>query len=197
MKTREFWKVCKKLDNAERLDVLRCVMVAPEANGLPVGRISDMVRLGQPATSTYLAQLQSDCGLVVCEREGRYCLYRAEPDTSDERSTKLFHALRKYFKAECADWIYGNGRKPSDPPFMYVLPAFANAMRVDVLAFVRAAKRTDSPTIVAETGITRINVHRHLACLGSCGLVDITDGEVVWREPADELVRLLLKLSIT
>ena len=48
-----FWKICKKLANEERIDVLRQVMISPEKDGLPVGQISDMVRLGQPATSIY------------------------------------------------------------------------------------------------------------------------------------------------
>jgi DNA-binding transcriptional ArsR family regulator len=81
MKTREFWKVCKKLANEERLDVLRHVILSPADEGITVGQIADVVRLGQPATSIYLAQLQNDCGLVSSSREGRYCLYRAKPDS--------------------------------------------------------------------------------------------------------------------
>ena len=60
-----FWKVCRKLANEERLDVLRRVMISSTKQGLSVGQVSDMVRLGQPATSTYLAQLQNDCGLSL------------------------------------------------------------------------------------------------------------------------------------
>ena len=72
--SKPFWKVCKKLANEERIDVLRHVMISLEEEGIPVGQICDMVKLGQPATSTYLAQLQNDCGLVASTREGRYCL---------------------------------------------------------------------------------------------------------------------------
>ena len=97
MKKREFWKVCKKLANEERVDVLRKVMVSPDKDGLPVGQIADAVRIGQPATSTYLAQLQDVCGLVACTRQGRYCLYRAVPDSSDAKVTALFQALKKFF----------------------------------------------------------------------------------------------------
>ena len=39
MKKREFWKVCKKLANEERIDVLRKVMASPDKDGLPVGRV--------------------------------------------------------------------------------------------------------------------------------------------------------------
>ena len=89
METRAFWKVCKKLANEERIDVLRKVMTAFETDGLPVGQIADAVRIGQPATSTYLAQLQNECGLVACARTGRYCLYRSKDDNPLPRAEEL------------------------------------------------------------------------------------------------------------
>ncbi len=60
MKRREFRDVCRKLANEERVDVLRRVMISSE-EGLSVGQVADMVRLEQPATSVYLAQLERDC----------------------------------------------------------------------------------------------------------------------------------------
>ena len=94
MKKREFWKVCKKLENKERLDVLRKVMTLPEDGGLPVGQIADEVHAGQPATSIYLAELQDVCGLVASCRAGRYNLYYPAPDASDAKAVTLFKALR-------------------------------------------------------------------------------------------------------
>ena len=196
MKTREFWKVCKKLANEERLDVLRKVMASPDRHGLPVGQISEAVRLGQPATSTYLAQLQADCGLVACERDGRYCLYRAEPDRSDARAAELFSALRKFFISEAAGWAPVNGTRPIAPPFMYVLPALANATRVRLLGLLRERKRAAVAKLVEETGMTRINVQRHLACMERCGLAALDGDEVTWRDPTDSLSRLFIKLSL-
>ena len=197
MKTREFWKVCKKLANEERIDVLRKVMAASEKEGLPVGQIADAVRLGQPATSTYLAQLQNECGLVACTRAGRYCLYRAEPDAADAKSVALFQALKRFFRTETTGWTFANGARPPAPTFLAVLPALANAMRVQVLRFVRAEKRTDRVKVIAATGFSDINVRRHLACLPSCGLVENEDGDVFWREPADALSRLFIELSLS
>ena len=196
MKTREFWKVCKKLANEERLDVLRKVMASPDKDGLPVGQISEAVRLGQPATSTYLAQLQADCGLVACERDGRYCLYRAEPDRSDVKAAELFQALRRFFLAEASGWAPVNGTRPIAPPFMYVLPALANATRVRLLGLVREMRRADVAKIVEAAGMTRIHVQRHLACMERCGLAALAGDEVTWREPSDFLSRLFIKLSL-
>ena len=127
MKAREFWKVCKKLSNEERLDVLRKVMSSPEEGGLPVGQIADAVRLGQPATSTYLAELQDVCGLVASRRAGRYCLYYPAPDISDAKAVALFKALTRFFLAERAGWAPINGSRPLTPRFLSVLPARAHA----------------------------------------------------------------------
>ena len=148
-----FWKVCKKLANEERLDVLRHVMICPEEKGISVGQITDTIRLGQPATSTYLVQLQNDCGLVASTRDGRYCLYRATPDASDERLVTLFAALRKFFRAESTGFVFVNGRRPKPPKFLSVLPALANEARVRLLQIVKTEKRTDKSTLMKSTGM--------------------------------------------
>ena len=194
--SKPFWKVCKKLANEERIDVLRHVMIALEEEGIPVGQISDMVKLGQPATSTYLAQLQNDCGLVASSREGRYCLYRATPDVSDERIVTLFAALQKFFRAESAGFVFVNGRRPKPPPFLSVLPALANEARVRLLQIVKTEKRTDKSTLMKSTGLTELNVRRHVACLVDCGLAEINGGEIVWCEPSDPLSCLFIQLSL-
>ena len=191
-----FWKICKKLANEERINVLRQVMISPEKDGLPVGQISDMVRLGQPATSIYLAQLQNDCGLVASTRDGKYCLYRAMPDESDTRVVTLFAAMQKFFRAESAGFVFVNGRRPKPPKFLSVLPALANEARVRLLQIVRTETRTNKPTLMKSTGMTELNVRRHVACLADCGLVDINGSEIVWCEPSDPLSRLFIQLSL-
>jgi len=195
--SKPFWKVCKKLANEERIDVLRHVMISPEKEGIPVGQISDMVKLGQPATSIYLAQLQNDCGLVASTREGRYCLYRATPDVSDERIMTLFAALQKFFRAESAGFVFVNGRRPKPPPFLSILPALANEARVRLLQIVRTEKSMDKPRLMKATGLTELNVRRHVACLVDCGLSEINGCEIVWHEPSDSLSRLFIQLSLT
>ena len=172
-------------------------MAASEKEGLPVGQIADAVRIGQPATSTYLAQLQNECGLVACTRAGRYCLYRAEPDAADAKSVALFQALKRFFRTETTGWAFANGARPPAPAFLAVLPALANAMRVQLLRFVRDEKRTDRVKVIAATGFSDINVRRHLACLASCGLVENEGEDVFWREPADALSRLFIELSLS
>ena len=194
--SKPFWKVCKKLANEERIDVLRHVMISLEEEGIPVGQISDMVKLGQPATSIYLAQLQNDCGLVASTRDGRYCLYRALPDASDESIATLFAALQKFFKAESAGFVFVNGRRPKPPPFLSILPALANEARVRLLRIVKTENRTDKPGLMKATGLTELNVRRHVACLSDCGLVNVNGNEIVWHEPSDPLSRLFVELSL-
>lgn len=192
-----FWKVCRKLANEERLDVLRRVLISPVEEGLSVGQVSDMVRLGQPATSTYLAQLQNECGLVASTRDGKYCLYRAMPDKTDTRLMTLFTALKKFFRDESAGFVFVNGRRPKPPKFLSVLPALANEARVRLLQNVRTEKRTDKPRLMKATGLTELNVRRHVACLSDCGLVEIKGSEIVWREPSDPLSQLFIQLSLS
>ena len=197
MKTREFWKVCKKLANEERLDVLRKVMTMPEEGGLPVGQIADAVHAGQPATSIYLAELHDTCGLVASCRAGRYCLYYPAPDASDAKAVALFEALRKFFLAERAAWASVNGSRPPASKFLSVLPALANATRVRLLGFIRAEGRTDRAKIGKVTGLTELNLRRHLSCIATCGLVNVCGDDVVWCEPSDETSRTLIDLSLT
>ena len=186
MKAREFWKVCKKLSNEERLDVLRKVMSSPEEGGLPVGQIADAVRLGQPATSTYLAELQDACGLVASRRAGRYCLYYPAPDISDAKAVALFKALTRFFLAERAGWAPINGSRP-----------LTNATRARLLGFIRAEGRTDRTKIVKATGLTELNMRRHLACIAACGLATVSGDDVAWREPSDETSRILIDLALS
>ena len=196
MSERAFWKVCRKLANEERIDVLRKVMCSREEEGLSVGQIADTVRIGQPATSTYLAELKDVCGLVDCTRAGRYCLYRASPDSSNEKTVKIFHALRKFFSEESYGWASVNGARPPAPPFLSVLPALANEKRVCLVGFIRLKRRTDQKEIVSATGSSEINVRRHLACLATCGLVDMDGDRVLWHEPDDPISCTFIELSL-
>ena len=195
MKEREFWKVCKKLNNEERVDVLRRVMSSMDKDGLPVGQISGFVRIEQPATSTYLMQLENDCGLVSSQRAGRYCLYRAEPDHADEKAACLFAALKRYFMNETRGLKFVNGNRPEKPAFMAVLPALANKVRAKVVGILREKGRMDKPALMKETGLGELNISRHMACIVECGLSGIEDGAYVWREPDDEIARLFIQLS--
>lgn len=197
METRAFWKVCKKLANEERVDVLRKVMTALEKDGLPVGQIADAVRIGQPATSIYLAQLQNECGLVACARAGRYCLYRAEPDPNDPKMAILFPALKTFFRAEANGHAFFNGTRPAPPPFLSVLPALANAARVQLLRLIRSAPQTNHAKLAKHSGISDINVRRHIACIASCELVKHDGNDIVWTEPADALSRIFIDLSLS
>ena len=197
MKKREFWKVCKKLANEDRLDVLRKVMTLPEEGGLPVGQIADAVHAGQPATSIYLSELQDTCGLVASCRAGRYCLYYPAADTSDAKAVALFKTLREFFLAERAAWASVNGTRPPTPRFLSILPALANATRVRLLGVIRAEGRTDRAKIGKATGLTDLNLRRHLSCIVTCGLANVCGDDVVWCEPSDETSRILLDLSLT
>ena len=196
MKAREFWKVCKKLANEERLDVLRKVMTFPEDGGLPVGQIADAVCVGQSTTSAFLAELQDTCGLVASCRTGRYSLYYPMPDASDARIVELFEALRRFFHAERACWASVNGIRPPTPRFLSILPSLANATRVRLLSFIRAERQICRTKLGKATGLTELNLRRHLSCIVACGLANICGDDIIWCEPSDETSRILINLSL-
>lgn len=195
MKEREFWKVCRKLNNEERVDVLRRVMAALDQDGLSVGEIADLVRIEQPATSTYLMQLENDCGLVTSKRAGRYCLYRADPDHADGKAARLFAALKPYFMKEARGFEFVNGKRPDKPMFMTVLPALANKARAKVVGILREKGRIDKLALMKAAGLGELNIIRHMACIVECGLAGFEDGVYVWCEPDDEIARLFIQLS--
>ena len=169
---KDFFNTCKRLSNAERVDVLRVVSQAMCEEGLTVNSIADVVRLGQPSVSQYLKQLDEECGLVECERHGRYVLYRTARRA--DAIGELAAALRRHFRGEEVGRVFVNGRRPAAPAFCAALPGLANADRVRVLAVLRergAASKTD---LMAATKLTEVNVRRHVGVLVECGLASFT-----------------------
>ena len=202
---KEFWSICKRLANDERMDVLRTVMCSM-GEGLSVNDIADGLRLGQSATSQYLKQLAEECALVKAKREGRYVVYSVAVPAGPWR--ELIPALREYFRNECAAKTFVNGRRPPAPPFSRILPALANADRIRVVRFLRrkgAASKTD---IMSATRLTELNVRRHVDVIAGCGLADLGGTQeimgkerssfdnIVWKEPVDQIELLFLAAAL-
>lgn len=93
------WRTCRYLANVERMNVLRAVCLAAETRGLDVNSVTDLVRLRQPATSTYLRQL-SECGLVTRRREKKNLFYRAVPQPGVYGAVRVTPVLREWFLQE-------------------------------------------------------------------------------------------------
>jgi len=184
----------RRLANRERLDVLEKVVLAALPGGLTVGEISDMIRLKQPATSQYLAQLENECGLIRSKREGRYVFYRFECDESFDVAMKIGASVRRYFRSRAKDNHFRNVPFV-DPPFIPTFAALGNADRTRVAMLVRGRGETAKPEIQAALELTELNVRRHLAVLAELGLVERSERGFIWREPRDPVARLALDLA--
>jgi len=180
-----FTNFCRRLSNRERLDVLRQVACAMTDGGLTVGDIADLVRLKQPATSQYLAQLEAECGLVRAQREGRYVVYRYEPNPDFAPATEFGSVLRKYLRDE----------RKGEPPFLRTLDALGNADRARVALFLRERGASAKVDVQAALELTELNARRHLSGLCERGLLAFDNPSFRWLEPADPISRKLLDFS--
>lgn len=183
MRERGFANVCKRLSNPERWAVLRQVAISADGFGSTVSDISGNTRLGVSATSQYLAQLESECGLARAKREGRYVSYLFEVNPDFPWTAELGAALRKHFRG-------GDGHE------VVILPALANAARVRVVAALRAAGRATKQELQRVTKMSEINVRRHLAVILESGLAAERDGGYSFKEPKDPLARHFLSLAL-
>lgn len=183
MREGNFSNVCKRLSNPERWAVLRQVVISADGFGSTVSDISGNTHLGVSATSQYLAQLESECGLVRARREGRYVNYLFEVKGALPWTAELGPALRKHFRG-------GDGRE------VVILPALANAARVQVVGALRRMGRATKPDLQKATKMSEINVRRHLAILVESWLATEDGGVFVFEEPHDSLSRVFLELAL-
>ena len=71
----ELWKMCRAVNNANRLAMLREIARSP-GRGLNVLQAGDFVGLGKAAASQYLRQL-SEAGFLMVERSGNLSFVHA------------------------------------------------------------------------------------------------------------------------
>jgi len=195
MKEPSFANFCKRLANRERFDVLRQVACAMTDEGLTVGEISDLVRLKQPATSQYLAQLESECGLVRAQREGRYVVYRFAPNPAFAPAVELGPLLGRYFRDEAAAHHFRRGRM-DDPPFLRTFDALGNADRARVALFLRGQRSATKVDVQVALKLTELNARRHLSGLCDRGFLALDNPAFRWLEPPDSISRNLLDFCL-
>jgi len=192
MTNRKLWNVCKRLCNAERIDALRKVMIALEPP--TVSGLADCLRIKEPATSQYLAQLADECGLVVAERFGRYVTYRPEADPEDSKSEILVHLLKDYFRRE-ADTLHLPFATPQPPPtFVSQLPALANEDRARICCHLRHTRSMTVPSLIKFLGQCESGVRRHLKIISVCGMGELQGATFIWHEPRDPMIKAILDL---
>ena len=189
---RELWTVCKRLSNAERIDALRKVLLAPDA--MSVSQISDKLHLQEAATSQYLAQLEFDCGLIAPERKGRYVCYRPEADSEDPRCEKLLQALQDFFRQEAQTLKLPLAYPQPAPSFAHGLPALSNEGRIRICLYLRHGGEPSVAILSKLINQCDSGIRRHLNIIANAGFGEWRNSGYFWREPTNPILRLFLDL---
>ena len=127
----KLWQLFRYLSNPERMNVFRTVSLSPEAEGMNVLTVTRLVRLGEPATSTYLRQLAS-CGLLCPRRDKRFLFYKVLVAPRTDGADVIARGLAEWFRQTARDSRYWGPICPP-LPFGTILPGLSNRLRVVIL----------------------------------------------------------------
>ena len=191
----DFFSLCKRLANRERLNLLRKVMSTPLQEGLTVSNLADMTWLRPATARAHLHVLEDECGLVESVHEDRYVTYRTRCNIQDPDLQRLVPALVKFFRDEGHGGCDVNGLEAPDPAFAKLLPALSDENRVRVLFEIRKVGQISRAELLTLCGLAESELRHHLQALTKTGLV-IKDGDSIsFAEPSDSLSQLFLSIA--
>ena len=189
----DFFNLCKRLANRERLNLLRKVMSTPLQEGLTVSNLADMTWLKPATARAHLHVLEDECGLVESVHEDRYVTYRTRRNVQDPDLQRLVPALVKFFRGHGGCDV--NGLKAPDPAFAKLLPALSDENRVRVLFEIRKGGAVSRHGLLAWCGSPEPELRHHLQALTKAGLV-VKNGDLIsFIEPPDSLSQLVLLIA--
>ena len=191
----DFFNLCKRLVNRERLNLLRKALSTPLLEGLIVSDLADMTWLKPATARLHLHILEDECGLVESVHEDRYVTYRTRRNVQDPDLQRLVPALVKFFRGEGHGGCDVNGLKAPDPAFAKLLPALSDANRVRVLSEIRKGGAVSQAELLARCGLSESELRRHLQTLVKAGLVVREGDSISFVEPSDSLSQLFLSLA--
>ena len=191
----DFFNLCKRLANRERLNLLRKVMSTPLQEGLTVANLADMAWLKPATARLHLHILEDECGLVESVHEDRYAAYRTRRNVQDPDLQCLVPALVKFFREEGCGWCDVNGLKAPDPSFAKLLPALSDESRVRVLFEIRKGGAISRHELLTPCGLPKPELRRHLQVLVKAGLVVKEGASISFVEPTDSLSQLFLSIA--
>jgi DNA-binding transcriptional ArsR family regulator len=191
----DFFNLCKRLSNRERLNLLRKVMSTPLLEGLTVSNLADMTWLTPATARSHLHVLDDECNLVEAVHEDRYVTYRTRRNVLDQDLQRLVPALVRFFRDEGRGWCDVNGLKAPDPAFAKFLPALSDANRVRVLHEIRKEGSIARDELLTRCGLPKPDLQRLLQVLAKTGLV-VGDGDSIsFAKPSDSLSQLFLSIA--
>ena len=184
----ELWKVCRAVNNAVRLDMLRVISQSPccELNVLQTG---DFVRLQKAASSQYLKQLAA-AGFLAVKRNGRYVVCSCS-DSLGTQAGEIYEALKVVFpKSSMQEWTDGVIEK---------INAFSHYVRIRILNLLQKDGPIGFEQLLVKTELTPKTLRRQIGVLISAGFIEPgTNSGTEIREyrlavPCDPLSKALIK----
>ena len=167
----DFFNLCKRLANRERLNLLRKVMSTPLQEGLTVSNLADMTWLKPATARLHLHILENACGLVESVHEDRYVTYRTRRNVQDPDLQRLVLALVKFFREEGRGGCDVNGLKAPDPAFAKLLSALSDENHVRILFEIRKVGQSSRAELLTLCGLAEPELRHHLQALPKTGLV--------------------------
>ena len=184
----ELWKICRAVNNAVRLDMLRVISQSP-CCALNVLQTGDFVRLQKAASSQYLKQLAA-AGFLAVERNGRYVVCSCS-DAPGTCAGEIYGALKTVFpKSSKTDWTDGVIEK---------INAFSHYVRIRILNQLCEKGVMGFEQLLKRTDLTAKTLRRQIGVLITAGFVEPdTNSETEAREYRlaevnDPLSKALLK----
>ncbi len=177
----EAWDICRKLNNPERLELLKRVYTA--AYGLNIGLAQDSTSLGQSGVSQYMKQLEA-LGLVKRERSGRFVNYHPELQSGSLASRALVPLLMERFRV-----------KNPDLSFTRAFPALMNPLRARIVALLAKSGILSPEAICDKFNIQSRHLARHMKPILDCALAKEEPGAFVYIPQSDPIVNTIIEQS--
>ena len=185
----ELWKMCRAVNNANRLAMLREIARSP-GRGLNVLQAGDFVGLGKAAASQYLKQL-SEAGFLMVERSGKFVVCSCG-SKKGIAAAGFADVLERVFPEKA--------RKGWQAPLLETINAFAHHLRERIVRAVATAGRTGFEELAKSTDAPPATLRRQLGILVSAGVVKLGGDAKGLREysisaSGDPLLRALVGIA--
>ncbi len=174
-----FWRTCRVLANATRLELLRTILRQGEAC---VSHLARECHLSLSQTTQHLRLLQAR-GLLAVRRQGRWVFYSARPDPLVESAAPLLDAVQRALD-----------HNAESNALIRALTAFTHVRRIHLVQTL-ARGPSDPVRLVGQCRISRPALDRHLLKLARRGVIIRQRSGVALAKLTPGLLADLVKLA--
>lgn len=180
---KEVWEFCRKLNNPERLGLLKRIYRL-RAAGSTVNEAVEESVLGQSATSQYLKQLH-ELGLLRRQRSGCHVEYYADSSDAPSKIAEIACMMYKRFQKENCDMS-----------FTSILGVMGNAARARMISYIAQGGNGEKFSLSEKYDKPIRIITRDLEPACDCGLLMISQEDIyVYQSPTDPIAQRIVELS--